>query len=112
MDLYESRRAEELRAVRDLDGDPWLGEDWYLISTGWLLAWLKFASGHGGAGAMAPLPGPIDNTVLLLSASCTREPLPGLVRVQDCRGVNRRVWDMLVLFYGGGPAIPRPVVDI
>ena len=118
VDEHEARRLEELQAVRGLDGDPPPGEYWYLISTPWLLAWLKFASANKGeTGVPAPLPGPIDNSVLLMSGSktgptCGGDAVPGLERVRDYRGVNRRVWDTLVRFYGGGPVISRPSVDI
>ena len=54
VDEHEARRLEELQAVRGLDGDPPPGEYWYLISTPWLLAWLKFASANKGETGVLP----------------------------------------------------------
>ena len=61
-----------------------------------------------GSGRGWPDPGPISNHELLENGDVK----PGLRQEHDYRGVNLLVWRHLVEFYGGGPQIRRPIVDI
>ncbi len=78
-------------------------ESWYLINSQWLRRWSDFSHNKG------PLPGPIDNWILLEKNGT---PKPKLVRSTHYRGVVKEVWDYFHQLYGGGPVICRQVIDI
>ncbi len=73
------------------------------MNSQWLRRWSDFSHSKG------PLPGPIDNWILLEKNGT---PKPKLVRSTHYRGVVKEVWDYFHQLYGGGPAICRQVIDI
>ena len=99
------KEASELAALDTTEIAP--GQHWYMLSQNWLSQWLKFRSG-------GDVPGPIDNSDLLLPSlqDSSPRPRPGLVRGQHYRGMNEAVWTYLFRAYGGGPAIPRLSINI
>lgn len=103
----DARRKEEAAAIHELDSrsiDSESGEQWHLIDTHWLTAFLSFRDGL----SKRP-PGPISNDRLIGDGNGPRK---GLLRGVHYRAVNPRVWQYLLARYGGGPAIPRPHIDI
>ena len=106
-ELERRRRKEssELAALDSTEISP--GQHWYMISQNWLSQWLRFRSGG------ETVPGPIDNSDLLYhSNGSLPNPRSGLIRGKHYRGVNEAVWSYLFEVYGGGPAIPRPSINI
>lgn len=100
------RREKERLAVQALDKVALdSGESWFIIHAEWLDSWSAFTQ----PGSSAPVPGPINNRRLLESNG---EPLQGLVRGRDYRGVTKGVWEILFHAYGGGPTIQRPTLSI
>lgn len=103
----EERRAEEDRAISELDSKAIeSGEQWYLMESRWLLQWQDFRNG-----ASRVPPGPITNHLLLLNPQ-SDIPRPNLFKGRHYRGVNRHVWKYLYERYGGGPEIVRPLINI
>lgn len=100
-ELHEWREYE--RAFIRLNDDS-SAHIWFLISVAWLRKWKDFLNKD------APFPGPIDNSNLVDEASGL--PLPGLVVVEDYRGVNARMWTFWLKRYGGGPELRRAILDI
>ena len=99
----EERRLFEKNVVNNSDTQTSQdGEAWFLISAMWLENWKAFIRG-------GPLPGPVDNTVLLKD---DRKPKQNLVRAKEYRGVNPRVWAFFKKHHGGGPALARKELDI
>lgn len=113
-------REDELRKIMiadqdeepepDEDDDDDAGNDWYIIDTAWLNAWLAFS--HLSAG-VSPSPGPCDNLRLLVENHEEKrwEAKPGLVMAAGMRGgdyrrVSRQAWEQFVSLYpGSGPTI-------
>ena len=103
---WRDRRARERAAVLRVESTSESSERaWFIVAEAWLAAWRSFINVPGTGPPRA-----IDNGVLLQPDG--RTPRQGLRRVVDYRGVNARVWAVLVAAYGGGPAIPRATIDI
>ena len=97
-----SRRAKELQVVRAIDArchSP--GIHWAFISVPWLQAWLEYAGGTG------MVPGPIDNSPLLVRTFRPWDINPDAKIRRDYRAIRREAWDYLHTIYGGGPLILR-----
>lgn len=102
--LLLARRSEERKQINQLDRTYiTAGEVWYIITDKWLKQWMDFARSDG------PQPGPIDNSILLMTNG---EPKAKLKVSIHYRGVVKEVWDYFHQHYGGGPIITRPVIDI
>ncbi len=93
------------------------------MSSRWWKSWEEY-SGHNrgdgteGAAPSGPRPGPIDNSSLLPSGAAAGSsptspdtcPLrPWLKEGQDFHIVSEEGWKKLHGWYGGGPAIARPI---
>ena len=92
------------REIRSLDTKVLTDEHnyWYLIDAAWLKAWHRFING-------GDLPPPISNHRLMRSDGSLR---PGLRKIRDYRGVNKRVYKYFEEKYGGGPMMVREAIDI
>jgi hypothetical protein len=75
-----------------------------LVALKWYEAWESFTSGKG------PRPESIDNSPLLDDA--TGKLKRGLLDMQDYMLLHKEVFLKLVEWYGGGPLIERPVIEI
>lgn len=106
-DLEDRRRSESL-AVEELDSRHVKeGEHWQIIDSRWLRQFFEFRSGK----RRLP-PGSITNDCLLEVGNDPQRPRPGLIRNIHYSAVNQHLWDYLFGRYGGGPSIPRSIVDI
>ena len=103
-DPHALRRQNELALLQSVDHTDHQ-HGWYMISTAWLVQWLRFAASDG------PPPGMIDNNVLLENWDPGR-PRAKLYVKQDYRGLHADAWGALHRIYGGGPAIARSHLDI
>eukprot|EP01089_Gocevia_fonbrunei_P021605 TRINITY_DN8457_c0_g1_i2.p1 TRINITY_DN8457_c0_g1~~TRINITY_DN8457_c0_g1_i2.p1 ORF type:complete len:746 (+),score=166.76 TRINITY_DN8457_c0_g1_i2:114-2351(+) len=105
--MLNEQRDEENYVINIIDrqsAHP--GEWWNLITTKWLDKWTLWADNKG------PLPGPIDNSDLLIhdstgrgSSLSQRKPKKGLELAEDYKGVVPDVWNYLVSVHGGGPEL-------
>ena len=102
-----ARRESERSEIAQLDATE-LGhaEVWMLVCARWLRHWTEFA--HDAT--RTDPPGALDNS-RLLEASRSRA-LPHLRKAIDYRGVNTAVWNALLRWYGGGPAICRGSINL
>jgi hypothetical protein len=102
--LVNDKRMRETHFVNSHDRtrlDP--GECWYIINRQWLDDWVAFANECG------PVPGPIDNSVLLERAGAVKR---GLVKGVHYRAICPQVWAFFIATYGGGPIVARRKIDI
>ncbi len=121
--------SKSLRAMPFKRSRLALGQTWYVLSEPWFRAWAEYVDfqgpreGSGGGarkagGKRATLsrqlsrtePGPIDNHSLTRQGS-NRALRPDLYPGTHFRLVNGRVWSALVGWYGGGPELPRCVIE-
>eukprot|EP01118_Nematostelium_gracile_P016981 TRINITY_DN7131_c0_g1_i1.p1 TRINITY_DN7131_c0_g1~~TRINITY_DN7131_c0_g1_i1.p1 ORF type:complete len:918 (-),score=273.75 TRINITY_DN7131_c0_g1_i1:43-2796(-) len=105
----EKKYIKELEAKANLAGIQ-MGQTWYLVNSRWWKSWKEYVAyeiynyGNG-----AP-PSEINNENLIepgtdgkLKKSCM-EPIDFIV-------VSEEMWDTLHCWYGGGPAMPRYVIQ-
>lgn len=93
-----------------------VGHDWALIDARWWTLWKNY-SGYSEDESNAEdlvlrivepqRPGPIDNCLLLDEHGSLKT---GIQRKYDYEFLPSGVWNLLYSWYGGGPAILRPVV--
>ncbi|OQR85802.1 hypothetical protein ACHHYP_11337 [Achlya hypogyna] len=90
---------------------PGRGETWYAISSQWLQQWLEFATSPSPLDASVP--GAISNMMLVEDSphGAYLELRQDLRLKTDFRLIDRRSWDLYVLWYGGGPTIPVVIPD-
>lgn len=75
-----------------------------MISNVWIKNWMSFLYGKGTLGYLAkghPMPGPIDNRILLDGQKCRSN----LQKNEDFKVVNIFIWKFLKQLYGGSPEI-------
>lgn len=75
-----------------------------MISNVWIKKWMSFLYGKGTLGYLAkghPMPGPIDNRILLDGQKCRSN----LQKNEDFKVVNIFIWKFLKQLYGGSPQI-------
>ncbi|GBG26030.1 Ubiquitin carboxyl-terminal hydrolase, putative [Hondaea fermentalgiana] len=88
------------------------GTHFYLVSARWFSRWRKFVNGQISD------PGPVDNSDLILADGedqdaggvfCTVKAR--LVENFDFRAVGPDAWNLIAEIFGGGPELPREVVQ-
>lgn len=75
-----------------------------MISSAWIKRWINFAYKKGEYAYLTkgyPLPGNIDNKVLIEEGKCKHN----LHKGDDYKVVNIFIWRLLKDIYGGGPEI-------
>ena len=75
-----------------------------MVSHQWIKKWMSFLYKKGESGYLSkgnPLPGSIENKILLDGGKCRKD----LHRNVDYRVVNIYLWRFLKDLYGGGPEI-------
>ena len=72
----------------------------FIVNSTWLMRWRAYVRMEGG------VLGPIDNSILLNSAS-NNAPHLGLKPIRDYRIVSSNIWHTFLYIYTGGPALPR-----
>ena len=80
---------------------PELGAPVFLVASGWFNAWSRFVGIQAAQGA--PSPGPITNGPLVSPLGIRR----GIRAPNDFVFLTKPVWDLLLGWYGGGPAVER-----
>jgi hypothetical protein len=114
------RRQVELQLISELDTGNAVST-WYLINAEWITQWKSFVfnkpspypeqnSPNKEVGVLPP--SPICNNRLFIDPSNPVILRPQLQVVSNYRGVNERVWNAYLKFYGGGPAIVRKKLNI
>ena len=79
-----------------------------MISSEWIRKWVNFLYKKGEYGYMFrgyPMPGPIDNKVLIENQenSTSSKCKPNLRKGEDYKIVSIYIWRLLKDLYGGGP---------
>ncbi|KAL0248760.1 hypothetical protein GEMRC1_003994 [Eukaryota sp. GEM-RC1] len=99
------RQIQEKNFIYGLDSSS-SGKNhlWFIISNDWLNKWKTFTRGDS-----LQIPGPIDNSNLLMTSGC---PKPMLVQGKNYRALTGTVLKALIDIYGGGPIISRIESDI
>jgi len=123
-DVHENADAPTIevqnKTIRELLNKPQVeGETRYLISAGWFQIWKEFV-GFGisklesnAAISLSSHPGPIDNSSLVKKMQTERTALKSALQHEyDYIVVSSQAWESLVSWYGGGPEIPRLVVQL
>lgn len=110
-DAAEQRRLIEgaiRRAVKCADQD----DEWYLIDFAWWAQWQGWVSARksmlfrSGEGIAPPMPAIIDNRTLILTAASDSPTLQsGLIWRQHFEAIPHAAWELLVGWFGGGPAV-------
>jgi len=89
---------------------PVAGRTYYILSSPWWKAWKKYVGyNHRSTVGHYERPGPIDNNNLLDDEG---EVWRNKHEEMDYVFVPHDMWDYLLEWYGGGPAIPRPCISV
>uniref|UniRef100_A0A2P2KY21 Ubiquitin carboxyl-terminal hydrolase n=1 Tax=Rhizophora mucronata TaxID=61149 RepID=A0A2P2KY21_RHIMU len=96
------------------------GNLYYVVSTRWFSRWEKYVdedsqSFDGVASSMADAPGPVDNSDIVIengtgTVADDLELIPNLLEGKDYVLLPQKVWEKLVQWYSGGPALPRKMI--
>ena len=81
-------------------------DGWYIINARWLNHWRLFLQGK------RKRPGHIDNNRLFKEGNLELGLREGLKVARDYRGLYSTVWTLLYSYYGGGPVIRSPTLNI
>ncbi|CAN0908959.1 Ubiquitin carboxyl-terminal hydrolase 10 [Linum grandiflorum] len=120
----EKQIVNQLTSQAELDLKP--GDLYFVVSAGWFSKWERYVGQSGNeclsdwqssddsTSTSADRPGPIDNSDLVDNPSHSGGDDLDLVRTllegKDYVLVPQQVWEKLVLWYKGGPALPRKVI--
>eukprot|EP01138_Halocafeteria_seosinensis_P006624 gb/GECG01006772.1/.p1 GENE.gb/GECG01006772.1/~~gb/GECG01006772.1/.p1 ORF type:complete len:1900 (+),score=212.10 gb/GECG01006772.1/:1-5700(+) len=85
------------------------GTVWYIIPKKWWNDWSTYVRNDVGTDKRHPIPGKIDNALLLDSNGVPRLK-ENLYANRDFKLVTERVWKALSRWYNGAPSLPRHVV--
>lgn len=92
-----------------------VGTVWNLVSRVWWDSWCSYVRPQMEGlerDACTMVPGPIDNTDILVAKKDARELAPGLLHGEHYEILPPQVWNLLQSWYTGGPCIERTVVCI
>ncbi|KAL2458342.1 Ubiquitin carboxyl-terminal hydrolase 10 [Forsythia ovata] len=120
---------EERRIVQDLTAEAETslreGNLYYVISKRWFSVWERYTLQTDGAYTFeseslistnsGARPGPIDNTDIIANGIDDKDDDPQLLRTleegRDYLLVPQEVWEKLLEWYKGGPALPRKMIS-
>eukprot|EP00761_Pharyngomonas_kirbyi_P012405 gb/GECH01012432.1/.p1 GENE.gb/GECH01012432.1/~~gb/GECH01012432.1/.p1 ORF type:complete len:861 (+),score=178.12 gb/GECH01012432.1/:1-2583(+) len=102
-------KDEQKRIIKKLENESKMqvGDTYYMLSTKWWKDWSKYVGYDPIATKEAKHPGPIDNTPLLNGDKLKRQ----LAEYYEYHLVSETEWNQFLEWYGGGPAIPRQVIQ-
>ncbi|KAK4421450.1 Ubiquitin carboxyl-terminal hydrolase 10 [Sesamum alatum] len=126
---------EERRIVQELtakaESNLREGNLYYVISSRWFTAWQRYTGQTEGAfpfedhsiqsQSLIPSnaedrPGPIDNSDIIVNGGDNKNDDPQLLRTleegRDYVLVPQEVWEKLLKWYKGGPALPRKMISV
>ena len=121
LNILSKRRTTERKLITKNDSAyNQNNNDWFIINSEWLSDWKMFVNNKRWDNAYGARrskntnvgildPGPITNNILL---DKDNNPLEGLSRGKQYRGVNKYVWQQLYNTYGGGPVLRRNEINI
>ncbi len=95
--------GDVIRNLSRAAGSAQCGQQWCVVAARWLSSWQQFAEGMGGR------PEAVDNAPLLDERGQMRR---GLLELQDYVLLPKQSYDKLAEWYGGGPALVRPVIEV
>ncbi|KAL0331584.1 UNVERIFIED_CONTAM: Ubiquitin carboxyl-terminal hydrolase 10 [Sesamum angustifolium] len=126
---------EERRIVQELtakaESNLREGNLYYVISSRWFMAWQRYTGQTEGAfpfenhsiqsqslilSNAEDRPGPIDNSDIIVNGGDNKDDDPQLLRTleegRDYVLVPQDVWEKLLKWYKGGPALPRKMISV